>query len=327
MSDTSPPAGPQPGVGSWEPDPGGRHQLRWWDGRDYTAVVADGGVRGIDPRLPGAAAPSAPSSPSFPSGPPLTSASPTMPTWGQVPVAGSAPPVAPPVAPAPTGGGRRKILLVVGGVALVGIVGLVAANLLGSDILGADDSGSGSFEGEVSADELGRHEVAVGPTQVLVATVVPDDEVDVVVGLLVDPDEAERFAELYGSVAGPTDPAAAFGDASATAVDDLVAAAGEGPDAQVVFRSDIGFGGDEEAVLVIAGIAVDGAVVVAPFGDAAGGYTVVIERFDLELDEESAADADGIELLEAVVASREVPSAVIELARDLLELLEEQGAT
>ena len=45
MSGTDPPSGPQPGVGAWVPDPGGRHQLRWWDGRDYTAVVADQGIR------------------------------------------------------------------------------------------------------------------------------------------------------------------------------------------------------------------------------------------------------------------------------------------
>ena len=319
MSDS----GPQPGVGAWVPDPGGRHQLRWWDGRDYTAVVADQGIRGIDPLLPNqpAPTPAPPAATPFAAGPPLTSASPTTPTWTQVPVAGATPPVQ---ESAPSKGGGRKVLVVVGGVAILVVAGLVVRTLVGDEILG-DDDGVGSFEGEVSAEELGHHQVSVGATQVLVATVVPDDDVDVVVGLLVDAEEAGRLEDLYGDVAGPTDPDEAFDAVSEDAVDALVAASGEGDGSQVVFRSDIGFAGDDEALLLLAGAAVEGSVVVAPFGDAAGGYTVEIERFELELDAEEAAEADGVELLEAVIASQEVPSRVIDLAADLLELLEEQA--
>lgn len=40
-----PPAPP----GEWRPDPGGRHQLRYWDGRVWTEHVADDGVVGVDP--------------------------------------------------------------------------------------------------------------------------------------------------------------------------------------------------------------------------------------------------------------------------------------
>jgi hypothetical protein len=313
VSDT----GPQPGVEAWVPDPGGRHQLRWWDGRDYTAVVADQGIRGIDPLPPHHPAPTPAAPPATPSsaGPPLTSASPTTPTWTQVPVAGAAPPVEAP----PSRGGRRKLVVVVVGVAI-----LVVAGLVGGVVLG-DDGGTGSFAGQVSADELGRHDVSVGATQVLVATIVPDDDVDVVVGLLVDAEEAERLEGLYGDLAGPSDPGDAFDAATDEALDALVAASGEGDGAQVVFRSDLGFAGEDEALLLVAGSVVEGSVVVAPFGDAAGGYTVEIERFELELDPEEAAEADGVELLEAVIASREVPSQVIDLAADLLELLEEQG--
>jgi hypothetical protein len=168
--------------------------------------------------------------------------------------------------------------------------------------------------------------VSVGPTQVLIATIVPDDDVDVVVGLVVDADEASLFEDLYGGLAAPTEPAAAFDAASADAVDELVQGSGEGDDALVVFRSDVGFAGDEEALLVIAGASVDGSVAVAPFGDAAGGYTIEIERFDIELDEEEAAEAGGAELLRAVIAGQDVPSAAIDLARDLLEVLEELQA-
>ncbi len=30
--------------GSWQPDPHGRHQFRWWDGVQWTSMVSDGGV-------------------------------------------------------------------------------------------------------------------------------------------------------------------------------------------------------------------------------------------------------------------------------------------
>ncbi|HNG24678.1 MAG TPA: DUF2510 domain-containing protein, partial [Microthrixaceae bacterium] len=33
----------------WFPDPAGRHQLRWWNGRAWAAAVADDGVQSFDP--------------------------------------------------------------------------------------------------------------------------------------------------------------------------------------------------------------------------------------------------------------------------------------
>ena len=36
-------------VSSWEPDPTGRHQYRWWDGEQWTDQVADDGVQSVDP--------------------------------------------------------------------------------------------------------------------------------------------------------------------------------------------------------------------------------------------------------------------------------------
>lgn len=33
----------------WAPDPSGRHQHRWWNGREWTEHVADNGVSAIDP--------------------------------------------------------------------------------------------------------------------------------------------------------------------------------------------------------------------------------------------------------------------------------------
>ena len=34
---------------AWHPDPTGRHQLRYWDGRTWSAHVSDDGVVGADP--------------------------------------------------------------------------------------------------------------------------------------------------------------------------------------------------------------------------------------------------------------------------------------
>lgn len=43
---------PVPVPAQWAPDPSGRHELRWWDGRGWSEHVADGGNRGIDPLSP-----------------------------------------------------------------------------------------------------------------------------------------------------------------------------------------------------------------------------------------------------------------------------------
>ena len=34
---------------SWHPDPMGRHQLRYWDGKAWTDHVSDNGVQARDP--------------------------------------------------------------------------------------------------------------------------------------------------------------------------------------------------------------------------------------------------------------------------------------
>lgn len=44
-------------VASWQPDPWGRHQYRWFDGRGWTESVADGGVQTMDPVAPAPFAP------------------------------------------------------------------------------------------------------------------------------------------------------------------------------------------------------------------------------------------------------------------------------
>ena len=61
-------------VSSWEPDPTGRHQYRWWDGERWTDQAADNGVQAVDPvsdseaNLPFGALPTAPPPPPGPGG-------------------------------------------------------------------------------------------------------------------------------------------------------------------------------------------------------------------------------------------------------------------
>jgi hypothetical protein len=46
---TAPPAPTSTGGGGWHPDPSGRHQYRYWDGRTWTDAVSDYGDMGTDP--------------------------------------------------------------------------------------------------------------------------------------------------------------------------------------------------------------------------------------------------------------------------------------
>lgn len=51
----------QGGAGSWQADPLGRHQHRWWDGTVWTDHVSDAGRASIDPLQPAPPAPATPS--------------------------------------------------------------------------------------------------------------------------------------------------------------------------------------------------------------------------------------------------------------------------
>ncbi|PKQ37852.1 MAG: hypothetical protein CVT59_05615 [Actinobacteria bacterium HGW-Actinobacteria-1] len=33
---------------AWHPDPAGRHEMRYWDGRSWTSHICDNGAVGID---------------------------------------------------------------------------------------------------------------------------------------------------------------------------------------------------------------------------------------------------------------------------------------
>ena len=238
----------------WHPDPSGRHELRWWDGTTFTDQVADAGVTSTDP--------------------------------GTGPVAAVNPMLPPDVT------GRRASKLPVILAALGAFVVVLALLFL----LGGDDGGggTGAFEGSVSDDEDGRHEVSVDAGTVLVVEVDPDEDFDVVVGFEVDGEDADRIEELYEGT--PIEESAQEEDG-------------------VVFRRDVGFDGEDEVTFLAVPFGLDATVVLTGFDGAEGDYQVTIESFDLEVDD----DADGDDVLDAVAEADGVPRAVREEIEALLE--------
>lgn len=163
---------------SWQPDPTGKHDHRYWDGTQWTENVADAGVAAIDPYVPEAPAPpevpetAPPEVPEAPAAiadapqvpaaaepttvdvePTLADAEPdataAWPTSGETTAAWPTAPAPAPGAPAPpppyvptspvsSGGGGSKKGLLVGG----GILAAVVVAVLAFQALGGDDETS-----------------------------------------------------------------------------------------------------------------------------------------------------------------------------------------
>ena len=240
----------------WHPDPAGRHELRWWDGSTFTDQVADGGVTSTDP--------------------------------GGGPVAPSA---ANPMLPPDLTGRRASKLPVI--LAAVGafVVVLALLFLLGDD---GGGSGTGAFEGSVTEDEEGRHDVSIDGGTVVVVEVDPDSDFDVVAGFEVSDDDAERIEELYEGT--PLESAAQEDDG-------------------VIFRRDAGFDGEDEVTFLAVPFGVDATVVLRGFDESEGDYQVTIEAFELDLE----GEPDGDDVLDAVAEADGVPRAVREELEALLE--------
>jgi hypothetical protein len=186
------------------------------------------------------------------------------------------------------------------------LVGGAAAALL----LRSDGDGTGSTSGEVAADLVGVHDVDVGAGSALVVEVEPDDDVDAVVAVVVDADDADELAELFEDVdlVDPLDLADAFPAVDDDALDRF------GGDAVAVARTDVGFAGDDEVLLLPTSVALDAQVVVGPFDeDDEGGYAVTIDVVALDAGEDPDAD----DLLEAAEDADELPRTARQLAGEL----------
>lgn len=170
------------------------------------------------------------------------------------------------------------------------VVVLALLTLLGGD---GGDGGTGEFAGTATEDEPGRHEISVSGGSVVVVEVDPDSDFDVVVGFEVDGDDADRIEELY---------------------EDTVLAADAQENDDLVFRRDAGFEGDDEIRFLAVPFRVDATVVVTGFGGSEGDYEITIESFDLDL----ADDADGDDVLDALLESDDVPREIREEIEFLL---------
>jgi hypothetical protein len=171
-------------TGSWQPDPHGRHQYRYWDGTSWTDQVADDGVTAVDPPDPGGAPPPSEGSADAPADTPAdaTPGEPTPPapadptttsSWGAPPTDPGATtsmplgaPVGDPAAPAdaPKKGSGNKPALIIGGILLLALLGAGAWLIFGGsddddlrDELIADmmDEGASREEAECVVDALG----------------------------------------------------------------------------------------------------------------------------------------------------------------------------
>ena len=115
---------------SWQPDPTGKHDHRYWDGTQWTENVADAGVASTDPY-------DAPTSP----GDEPTAVTPIEPadTTASYPTTAAPPPYLPPT-PVPDGGGTRdnRRGLVIGGAILAAVAVAVIALL----VFGSGDDGN-----------------------------------------------------------------------------------------------------------------------------------------------------------------------------------------
>lgn len=205
-----------------------------------------------------------------------------------------------------------RLALLVAGVVVLAVAAAAASFLL----LRSDDDGTGTFSGEVADDRLGTHELSVDAGTAIAVRVSPGDDVDVVLGVAVTNERAGRLDVRFRALGGGLDPEDAL-----PAVDEEGLAALDGiPGAQVVLRTDVGFAGDEEELLLVTPFELDATIVVAPFGDDDdGAYEITIETFPVDVDEND----DGDELLEAVENGDEIPPAVQRLAEELRELLAE----
>lgn len=280
---------PVAGVPGWHADPAGAHDHRWWDGTAFTDQVANGGVVSTDAgRL----------------GPPVAPAPEPAPGLFHPPssAAAPAPPAAPPSRALPL------LLVILGALA---IAGAAAWYLLLRD---DGSSGTGDFAGTIDDDTpSGVHEVSLAAGSAVTVEVEPDRQLDAVVAFVVSEDDADRLDDLYEDlgIVEILEVGDAFGTIDGDELDQL------GEDRLVVFRTDVGFAGDDEQLLLAVPFDLELQVFVAPFeaGDE-GDYRITIETLSLDVEDIDAAD--GEELLAAVSDDDDTPNAFRDLSDDLL---------
>lgn len=279
----------------WFPDPSGRHQFRWWDGAAFSDQVADGGVVGTDAgRGPG--------------GPP--GAGPVGPPWSAAPVAPGGFVVVP-------SRGPPAWVYVAGGVGLVALLG--AGTFL---VLDRDDGGSGFGEltGEVDGDVGGAHSLRIPAGSVVTVELRPDDDdFDTRVAFVVDEESLDALEEAFGG----TDLEDAFGADQSVEAGELfeeldLGAIDVADDGAVtgIYFVDLEFEGEDEELVLLAPIAVEGTLVVGGgFAETEGSYELTVERAAVD------RGADGDDFVDGVLDDEDLPRGARTLVEDLLDRL------
>ncbi len=283
---------PPPGPPGWFPDPSGRHQVRWWDGAAFSDQVADGGVVGTD----------AGRGPVVPLG---------------------AGPVGPPWSAAPGGfvvvprRGPPRWVYVAGGLGLVALLG--AGTFL---VLDGDDGGSGFGEltGEVDGDVGGAHPLRIPAGSVVTVELRPDDDdFDPRVAFVVDEESLDALEDAFDG----TDLEDAFGADQSVEAGELfeeldLGAIDVADDGAVtgIYFVDLEFEGEDEELVLLAPVAVEGTLVVGGgFAETEGSYELTVERVAVD------GGADGDDFVSNVLDDEDLPRRTRDLVEDLLDRL------
>lgn len=222
--------------GGWHPDPYGRHQLRWWDGQQWTSQVSDQGVvrdenAPVQPTPP----PMQPAQPVYQQPPQPTYQQPVQPTYGQPgyqqPTYGQPgyqQPGYPPmqqiaVQPSPPADSNKRTVFAVAAVVVLVAVGAIAYLTTRSDD-NSEPAGNGgspvttlpnlSAEGQAYVDAMVEGSAALGnldfnesEVRCMATAVVDEVGVDALQGAGITPDDVRAAGDI--TVTGLVDQAGA----------------------------------------------------------------------------------------------------------------------
>lgn len=284
---------------SWQPDPTGRHQYRWWDGAQWTDNVSDNGLASHDPVQ--AAAPTVPTTPTVPTAPTMPTTPVSAETTWSTPGAGAAPTwpgaSSTPIQGDPTGGmaaphKRSPLVFVVPIVAVLAVAAVLFFVLGGGD--DESKSGIGVTEVELAEGEAGFLELNLQRGDLIRIRV--ESEADETEFLIVaDDDTQDAFIEAFETGIGNSE----FSD-FVTDVNDMMTDAGD-------LYSDVDLGDFRRSVTIDQ---VDGnngfaataipilasgtytVIYLAEEGEEFGKGRVIVEQFDGEIDDDVLDDFD-----------------------------------
>lgn len=299
---------------SWQTDPTGRHQVRWWDGQNWTDHVADNGVTATDPLNAAPTAPAAPSSPAndgqgtvvFSAQPtaPVQPTAPAQPAVPSAPSASTSPASAPGSAPSYLGGGpapstavgstpkkKAPLVPIIGGVVAAIVLIVVLVFVVG----GGGNDGPRTVTGDIRDEETLTLAVSGDAGDVIIVDGRPDDDgLDLVIALLVTRDQLRDFYDFGSDITGSDISFSDFESQFDSADDlDLSGLDGDFEDGVITQETDSRGDGERERGYVV--LPSDGDFFVVAFaydGFGSGEVELSIERCSDRADLEDLVEAE-----------------------------------